>query len=269
MNADHLTFVYVDRVSQEQTAATLQVKQRVGGSFAFEHAHQYAVLTLGHIAFFHWTVVVKDTGHNARTGSESEEQTTESDQATRRHDEFQTHTAFAVWLHICKLGFTQTQLFHDGALMRLFHIDNHLLVRLLDNTVNFFLDNFWTRNTHFETFTTHGFDQYRQVQFTTPRNDEFVWGIARLNTQSNVVDKFLVQTIFDVSRGDELAFFTGERRIVHDKGHAYGWLINTQGRQSFNIFWITQGVGDAQAINAIDTNNVTRSGQIGFDLLKT
>ena len=56
------------------------------------------------------------------------------------------------------------------------------------------------------------------------------------------MNQLLLETIFNISGGNKLAFQTGKWRIVNDKGHAYGRLIDTQCGQSFDIIWIAQCV---------------------------
>lgn len=65
------------------------------------------------------------------------------------------------------------------------------------------------------------------LQLTTTGNLEFLRAVAWLNTQGHVMDQFLFQTVLDVPRGNVLAFFTSERRVVDLERHGNGWLVNS------------------------------------------
>src|SRR5690606_10616970 len=138
-------------------------------------------------------------------------------------------------------------------------VDGDVFVRFVLNAVNHADDHFWTTNTHFEAFATHGFDQYREVQLATARDLELVSGVAFFNAQCNVVQQLFVQTFLDVTGSHELAFFTAERRVVYLEGHGNGWLVNGQRLHRFNVLWVAQGVGDEQLFEAADADDVAGS----------
>ena len=48
--------------------------------------------------------------------------------------------------------------------MLFFNVKSYVFIRLLSFTINFFDDYLWTRYAHFETFTTHVFNQYAKLQ---------------------------------------------------------------------------------------------------------
>src|SRR5690606_31047555 len=130
--------------------------------------------------------------------------------------------------HVGQVALTQAHLFHDLALGFFRDVDGDVLERLLLDAVDFADDHFRTTYSHLEAFTTHGFDQYRQVQFATARYLELVRRIGFLNAQGNVVQQLFVQTVLDVAAGDELAFLAAERRVVDLEGHRNGRLVNGQ-----------------------------------------
>src|SRR5690606_19113535 len=129
------------------------------------HRHQHAILALRHFTHFYRAVVIEHGGHDAAALGHGQELRAETDDAARRHDEFQTHTAFAIRHHVDEVGLAATQLFHHRALMGFFAVDNDLLERLLHFAVDDFLHDFRTRYAHLEAFAAHVFDQHRQMQF--------------------------------------------------------------------------------------------------------
>ena len=269
MDTQHHAFVDFDVRIDEQTAAILQVEQGITQRLAGDHGDQYTVVTGDHIALLNRTIVVEDRGHDAGTGGHGHELAAETDQATRRHHEGQAYTALAVHFHVGHVGAALAQLFDDRTLVLFFHVDHDDFVRLLDLAIHFLLDNFRTGNTQLEAFTAHGFDQYRQVQFTTAGDAEFFRSITGLDTQCHVVDQLTFQTLLDVAAGDELAFLTGEGRVVDLEGHGHGRLVHGQGRQCLDHIRITQGIGDVQLVQTGDADDVAGFGSIHFDTIQT
>src|SRR5690606_39644011 len=88
------------------------------------------------------------------------------------------------------------------------------------------------------------------------------------HAQGDVVDQFFFQTLFDVTAGDELTFFTGKRRIVDLERHAHGRFIHAQGGQGFNGRRVTQCVGDAQAVDTGNTDDVASAGFGGHNAVE-
>ena len=96
------------------------------------------------------------------------------------------------------------------------------------------------------------------MQFTTAGDAELVRIFGLFHAQGHVVDQLLVQTLQNVAGGDELAFFTGERRGVDLEGHVHGRLVNGERRQGFDGTVVTDGVGDLQLAQTGDGDDVAR-----------
>ena len=107
------------------------------------------------------------------------------------------------------------------------------------------------------------------MQLTTARHFELVSGVAFFNAQGNVVEQFFVQTFFDVTAGDELAFTAAERRVVNLEGHRNGWFVNGQRLHRFNIQWVAQSVGDEQLVEAADADDVACRSFFNVDTVQT
>ena len=153
--------------------------------------------------------------------------------------------------------------------MLLFNVQRYVFERLLFTAIDFAEDNFRTGNRHLETFTTHVLNQNRQVQLTTTRNAECISVFGFFNAQRNVVHQLFVQAVKDLTRGNELTFFTTERRGVDVEEHGYGWFINGQGWQRFDVLRIADGVGDVQFTQTGDSDDVARFSDVALDTLKT
>ena len=153
--------------------------------------------------------------------------------------------------------------------MLLFDVQRHVLERLLFTAVDFAEDNFRTGNRHLETFTTHVFNQNGQVQFTTAGNAERISVFGFFNAQRHVVHQLFIQTVQDLARGNELTFFTAERRGVDVEEHGNGRLINGQGRQRFDILRVADGVGDVQLAQTGDRDDVASFSYVALNSLQT
>ena len=110
--------------------------------------------------------------------------------------------------------------------MRLFAIDDQLLIRLLHHPAHFFADHFWPRYTQFKAFTTHRFNQHRKVQFTAPRHLELVRGFTGLHAQGDIVDQLTFKPLFNIARGNVLAFFARKGGVVDLERHTHCRLIH-------------------------------------------
>src|SRR5690606_29442964 len=228
VDAAQLAFVDILAGLKEQLAAALQGFQRVGQRLAGGHGHQNAVLAVGDFARLDRPIMAEGRGQDAGTRGHGQEAVAETDQATGRDGVFQAHTALAIRDHVGQIALTQAHLFHQRTLVGFLDVDDDVLVGLLLLAVDVLDHHFRTAHGQLEAFTAHGFNQYRQVQFTTAGNLEFVGRVAFFDAQGDVVQQFLFQTLLDVAAGDELVFFVAERRVVDLEGHGHGRLVHGQ-----------------------------------------
>ncbi|MNH11425.1 hypothetical protein D3C79_709380 [compost metagenome] len=167
MNTDDLAFIHFSTVAQEQLTAILQTVQSERYRFALAVRDQHAVLTLAHFALTYIVVVAEGGVQQTGTRGHGHEFVTETDQATAWDHVVKTHTALAIWIHVFQVSFTLTHRLHHRTLVLFFDVQRHVLERLLLAAIDFAEDNFRTGNRQFKTFTTHVFDQNRQVKLTT------------------------------------------------------------------------------------------------------
>src|SRR5690606_31886493 len=262
-------FVNFSTVAQEQLTAILQTEQRKRNRFTLTVGDQHAVVTLAHFARTNIVVVAEGGVQQTSTGSHGHELRTEADQATAWDHVVETYAAFAIWIHVFQVAFTLAQRLHHRTLVLLFNVQRYVFERLLFTAVDFAEDNFRTGNRHLETFTTHVFDQNRQVQFTTTGYAEGISVFRFFNAQRNVVHQLFVQAVKDLTRGNEFTFFTTERRGVDVEEHGYRWFINRQGWQRFHVMRVADGVRDVQLAQTGDRDDITRCSQIAVDTLQT
>jgi hypothetical protein len=106
----------------------------------------------------------------------------------------------------------------------------------------------------------HRFDEDRQVQLATTRDPEFLGFLGLLDAQGDVVLGLAQEAIADLARGQEAAaahvLLARERGVVHLEGHADGGLVDAQHRQLLGRVGRAQGLGDAQALDPGDADDV-------------
>ncbi len=107
------------------------------------------------------------------------------------------------------------------------------------------------------------------MQLTTAGNFELVSRVAFFNAQRHVVQQLFVQTVLDVTAGDELAFLAAERRVIDLEGHGNGRLVNGQRLHRFDVVLVAQGVGDEQFIHTADANDVAGSSFFDVNTVQT
>src|SRR5262249_10292780 len=70
------------------------------------------------------------------------------------------------------------------------------------------------------------------------------------NSNGNVAEYFPIETFLDLTRGNELAFGTGERRVVHAENHCDRWFINGNRGQRLRIVGRRDGFTDVDCFDS-------------------
>src|SRR5690348_2237810 len=204
--------------------------------------------------------MIEHMEHQAGARGERAEFGLEADQSARRNHVFEAYATLAVGLHVLELPAAGAELFHHAALELLFHVDDQLLPGFLQHAVDFAHDHFRTRYREFVAFAAHRLDEDREVQLATARHFELVRVGRLLDTQRDVVQCLARQAFANLATGEELAareiLVAGERRTVDLEGHADGRLVHGQRGQRFHRRRIADRVGNAQALDARDRDDV-------------
>ena len=95
------------------------------------------------------------------------------------------------------------------------------------------------------------------MQNTTAKYLKGIGRTGRLNLQCKISLKLFVQTVFQVTRGHELAFLPKEWRIVDGENHAQGWLINGNCCQGLRVVQISNSVANFKFFDATDGTKVS------------
>ena len=208
----------------------------------------------------------------AGAGGDGAELGLETDQAARRDHVLQARTTATIEFDIRELPAAVAEALHDAALELLVEIDDQLLVGFLQLAIDFLDDDLGARDGKFVAFAAHGFDEHREVQLATTGNLELVRILGFLDLHGDVVQGFTEQALTDLAAGQELAaavfLDSGERRIVDLEGHADGRFIDVQDRQLLGRIRRADRVGDAQALDTVDGDDVAGLGLGDFAPLK-
>ena len=107
------------------------------------------------------------------------------------------------------------------------------------------------------------------MQFTAPRDFEFVRVVAILNPQCHVVDQLPMQPFAQLAAGDVFAFTSGKGRGIDLEGHTHGRLIDLEWRQRLDGVGIADHIGNTQTINAGEGDDVACRSFGEFDSFQT
>src|SRR5690554_1412920 len=174
VDADQHALVDFGTVVDDQLATLLQGVERIGQRLAVDHRDQHAIAPFDGGIGLERAVVVEAAGENAGARSEGHEVATETDQAASGNQEVEAYAALAIGVHVGQLALAIAELLHDGALVLLLAVDDYLFIGLLLDPVDLLDDHLGTTYRQFEAFATHGFNQHREVQFATARDDELL-----------------------------------------------------------------------------------------------
>ena len=219
-------------------------------------------------AFFFRRVMVESLEFEAAAGGEGHEFGLEADEAARRDEVFEADAAFAVRHHVAQFAFALAHALHHRALVLFVKVKDDEFVGFVGFAVDFFVDDFGTRDAEFVAFAAHGFDEHGEVQLAPAADFEFVGVVHFFNAQGDVVDEFALQAFFDLPASDEFAFAPSEGGVVDLEGHAHGRLVHGEVRQGFNVVRVAEGVGDVERVNAGKGDDVAGGGAVDFDFFQ-
>ena len=269
VDADHHAFVHFVAVADKEAAAVLQVKERVGERLAGCHRDENAVVPRFAEAVFFRAVVVEGLEFEATAGGERHEFSLEADEAARRDEVFEADAAFAVRHHVAQFAFALAHALHHRPLVLFVQIQDDEFVGFVRFAIDFFVDDFGTRDAQFVAFAPHGFDEDGKMQFAAAADFEFVRVVHFFDAQRDVVDEFAVKALLDLAAGDVFAFAPGKGRVVYLEGHAHRRLINGEAGQRFDVVRVAEGVGDVERVNAGEGDDVAGGSVIDFDFFQT
>ena len=161
--------------------------------------------------------------------------------------------------HVDQLRLAGAELLHDRADVGIGNLDNEELHRLTELAVDGLGDDLGTRYLKLVILAAHGFDQNGKVQLSSARYLEGVGAVGFLNAQGDIGFDLLEQSVAQVAGGDVLALLAREGRVVDDKVHGDGRLVDLNERQRLHTVAGTDGLADVDILYAADADDVAES----------
>ena len=144
-------------------------------------------------------------------------------------------------------------------------VDGELLDRLALLSINLLDNDLRLANGNLIALATHRLDEDGEVEHTTTINyPRTIAGLVFLDAKGNILLKFLVEAILNLTRGDILAVLAEEGRVVDGEKHRHGGLIDLDARHGFSSLDVADGVTDFEAFDAGHGADVAREDFIGL-----
>ena len=267
--SDNHTAVNLCTRSDKQSTTLLGCEQTISNSFTSLESDQRSLFSVLEISLVR-SISVKHGIDNAGTLGGSKELTAESDQSTGRNVEFQTDSTVTGSTHTLQLTFTFAQLldYSTGKFFRNIYISNFHRLKLLATLVCF-IQNFRFTYCEFITFTSHVFNQNRQMKFSTSGNFKCLSCISVFYTKADICVELTVETVTKMTGGNVFTFLTGQRTVIYDEVHGNSRLGNLLERNSFRIISCAESITDMDICDTGNSNDSTDSGLFYFNFVQT
>ena len=95
------------------------------------------------------------------------------------------------------------------------------------------------------------------MHLTTAHDTEGIGGGGILHLQSDVLQQLFLQTVTDLTAGDELALTAGQRAVVDREGHLHGGVVDLDEGQRLHVGGAAQGVADGHVRQTGECHNIT------------
>ena len=235
----------------------IEFTQSIGEDLAIVHGNQHPVFASTDLALV-GLIAIKDVGDQSGTTRQIQKLIGKTNQAPGWYAVLQAHASTAIGHHVDQLALSLPQGLHDTSLVLLFNVGGDHLDRFVSVAIDLFEHHARLGDAHFITLTAHVFKQNRQVQFTTTHDLKHTLFIGLVDLQGHVVLQLLLQSIPELSAGDELAFASSQGAGVDAKVHGQSGLIDFQHGQGRRILRVRDGHTNPNVCDAVDQHDVTR-----------
>ena len=185
-----------------------------------------------------------------------QEERPEANQAPRWYPILKANIADAVVAHVYQLGQPAGQILGQRADELLSSIDDQLLIRFMDPTINHFGHRFRLGNLELVSFPPHCLHQYRQVQLAPARNQELIGSVGGFHSQTHVGAQFPHQPFVQIAGGAVGSLLAHQRRGVDPEGHLDRWLFYFDCRKRLRTFRGRYGIADTQIADSGNGDDV-------------
>ena len=192
----------------------------------------------------------------------------ERNEASRRNHVDKTGLSILAG-HADRLGATAADKLHNGAGIFVRDIDLQILERLAFDAVYLLGDNRRLGDLKLEAFPAHRFDQDGKMEFSSSSDDEGLAPGIDGEAERNILLGFLVETIFDLLRGEDLALSSREGGRVGTESHPHRRLVDSKRRQGFKLVVWADCLADHDVGKAGDAADVSPLDFLGFDAVQS
>ena len=119
-----------------------------------------------------------------------------------------------------------------------------------------------------EAFAAHHLDEDGELELAAAEDLEALGGAGVFDADGDVGEELALEALLDVAGGDELAFSTGEGRVVDGEDDGDGGIVDLDGREGLGIFEGAEAFTDGDAGDAGDGDDVADLGLDGIFALE-
>src|SRR5580693_5234071 len=160
-------------------------------------------------------------------------------------------------VHSDNLRFTAGERLQDISKVFVRHVGIKCLERFqLVTQVILAKDDFGPRHKEFKSFTTHLFDENRNLHLATSAEGKYTGRLRLDELQRNIRAAFANQAFLDMPGSQQLAFASGQRRVVHEEVHLDRRGIDVDKFEGNPLFQIRQRFADRDLFKAGQTDNI-------------
>ena len=207
--ADDHTGIDLHARPDEHRTAILHAADTIGGRFARFKRDERAGQTAGDLTL-DGRVAVKRRGHDALASRVGQKFVAVAEQAARRDEEFQPHTA-ADRGHGDKVALALGDLIDHGADGIFRHVRDHALDRLAELAVNLLVQNVRRGDLELKALAAHGLHQDGQVQNAAARDLDAALVLELLDLHGHVVLGLVEQALLELTGTHDVAVAADER----------------------------------------------------------
>ena len=266
-SADDHAFVYIHAGADEQPAALLSGIQAVGDRLACLIGNQRALVAGDDIALIR-LVGIKDMVHDTVAVGVGEELGAITHQSARRDAELDMRCAAVAGAHVDELSLAGAELLHHSADIRLGHLDDQVLDRLAQHAVDHLGDDLGAADLKLIALAAHGLDEDREMQLASARHLEGIGGVGLFHAHGDVGLHLFEEAVAQVARGNILALAARKGRIVDNKVHRHGRLVDLDERQGVDMLGVADGLADIDVGDAGQADEVAHLGGRAFHALE-
>ena len=224
--ADDHALINGTLIADKHNAPILCVEHAVGGRFAGLGGDKGAGEAARNLALI-GRIGIKNRIDDALSAGIRQKLAPISEQTSCRDQIFDSRSGpMRGWIHVDKLAFSRTELFHHGAAVFVRHVDIHALDRLAELAVDLLIQYTGRADAKLIALAAHILDQNGKVHFPASRYLKAIRRFPIGNAERNVLQKLLVKPLAKLTGGHKLSLLACKRTVVDGERHLHGRLAD-------------------------------------------